>query len=250
MRSFEVFPAIDLRGGRVVRLRQGDPRRETMYAEDPTDVASLWAQKGAQWLHVVNLDGAFGEESGANLAALQRILSQVAVKVQLGGGIRDMTSLQSALELGVARVVIGTAFIEAPEFVAMALARFGPDHLVLGIDARDGVVHARGWRSSTGLLAIDLAQRWATMGGRWVVHTDIARDGMGTGVNVKASAGLASISHLQVIASGGVRTLQDVRDARDAGLAGVIIGRALYEGQVDLAAALAVAQVSEGEDAG
>jgi len=230
MRSFEVFPAIDLRGGRVVRLRQGDPRRETMYAEDPTDVASLWAQKGAQWLHVVNLDGAFGEESGANLAALQRILSQVAVKVQLGGGIRDMTSLQSALELGVARVVIGTAFIEAPEFVAMALARFGPEHLVLGIDARDGVVHARGWRSSTGLLAIDLAQRWATMGGRWVVHT--------------------SISHLQVIASGGVRTLQDVRDARDAGLAGVIIGRALYEGQVDLAAALAVAQVSEGEDAG
>lgn len=250
MGDFEVFPAIDLRSGQVVRLRQGDPARETVYSEDPAHIALTWAQKGARWLHVVNLDGAFGEQSAANWTALQHILDQTKIKIQLGGGIRDMTSLQSALELGVARVVIGTAFIEAPEFVAAALERFGPERIVVGIDARDGVVRARGWQTSTGLLAHDLAHRWATMGGRWVVYTDITRDGMGTGINVKATAALAASSSLQIIASGGVRTLQDVRDAREAGFAGVIIGRALYEGQVDLTDALALARVSGGEDAG
>ncbi|MCJ7838267.1 MAG: 1-(5-phosphoribosyl)-5-[(5-phosphoribosylamino)methylideneamino]imidazole-4-carboxamide isomerase [Burkholderiales bacterium] len=235
-----IYPAIDLRNGRVVRLAQGDPDRETEYDDQPLAVARRWQDAGATWLHVVNLDGAFGEGGRKNMAALARILT-TGLSVQFGGGVRDLVTVRRVLNLGVARVVLGTVAVENPEVVATALADFGPERLAVGIDARDGYVHTRGWREAAPLKATELAQQWADMGGRWLVFTDIARDGVGSGVNVEATAALAQTTGLNVIASGGVASLDDVQRVRDAGLPGVIIGRALYEGQVDLVQAMRIA---------
>lgn len=234
---FDVFPAIDLRQGRVVRLAQGDPDRETAYAHDPLRVARRWEALGARWLHVVNLDGAFGEGGQQNQQALARIL-ETPLNVQFGGGMRDMPALSRALDLGVVCVVVGTAFVEDPAFVRSALDAYGPECIAVGIDARDGVVQIRGWKEAAPYQALDLARRWAELGGRRLIFTDISRDGMGSGVNVRATADLARETGLSVIASGGVGTLDDVKRVRDAGLAGVIIGRALYEGQIQLEDAL------------
>lgn len=247
MAAFTVYPAIDLRRGRVVRLVQGDPDRETAYGHDPLRVARQWEAAGAQWLHLVNLDGAFGEPGAANQHALSQILG-TSLSVQFGGGIRNITSLARALDLGVSRIVVGTAYVEAPGFVIAALDRYGPDRVALGIDARDGVVRIRGWQEAAPLLALDLARRWAADGGHWLVFTDISRDGVGCGVNVDATAVLARETGMHVIASGGVRALDDVRRVREAGLSGVIIGRALYEGQVDLGAALSMAEQGPQEE--
>lgn len=241
MNEFTIYPAIDLRGGRVVRLKQGDPGRETAYNTDPPAVAQRWQDAGATWLHVVNLDGAFGEVGPANLEALASILT-AGLRVQFGGGMRDMDGIRRALDLGVTRVVLGTVAVENPVLVQAALDLFGPERIAVGIDARDGIVRVRGWQEAAPLKAADLAQRWADMGGRWLVFTDIARDGVGTGVNVAATANLAQTTGLDVIASGGVAGLDDVRRVRNAGLSGVIIGRALYEGQVDLARAIRISE--------
>jgi phosphoribosylformimino-5-aminoimidazole carboxamide ribotide isomerase len=241
MSSFVVYPAIDLRQGRVVRLAQGDPSRETTYSLDPALVAQDWQIAGATWLHVVNLDGAFGEvvgtEESGNAQALARIVGP-SLHVQFGGGLRDLASIARALELGVSRVVLGTAFVEDPAFVTAALDNFGPERVAVGIDAREGVAQIRGWKETAAVQASELANRWAGLGGRWLIFTDISRDGMGSGVNVEATVALAHTTGLSVIASGGVRSLADVERVRDAGLAGVIIGRALYEGQVRLEDAL------------
>ena len=239
MRTWDVYPAIDLRGGRVVRLSQGDPSRETEYGTDPAEVAHRWKDAGASWVHVVNLDGAFGEGNAANLAALAGIVP-VGLGVQFGGGLRDLTGLRSVLELGVARVVIGTAAVESPDLVEAALSEFGADRIAIGIDARSGSVRTRGWQQETGLTPEDLGRRWADAGVRWLVYTDVARDGMGTGLNVQATARLAEATGLDVIASGGVHSLQDVIQTFEAGLSGVIIGRALYERQLDLGEAIRV----------
>lgn len=237
MSEFTVYPAIDLRQGRVVRLAQGDPGRETSYSDDPLRVARRWEAAGATWLHCVNLDGAFGEEGKQNYQALTRIL-ETPLSVQFGGGIRDMASITQAFDLGASRVVVGTAFVEDPGFVLTALEQFGPERVAVGIDARDGVAQIRGWQEAAMITAEELAQRWADMGGRWLIFTDISRDGMGSGVNVDATTALADSTGLRVIASGGVKTLSDVQRVRDAGLAGVIIGRALYEGHIELSDAL------------
>jgi phosphoribosylformimino-5-aminoimidazole carboxamide ribotide isomerase len=237
MSEFTVYPAIDLRQGRVVRLAQGDPGRETSYSDDPLRVAQRWEAAGAIWLHCVNLDGAFGETGQENHQALTRIL-ETPLSVQFGGGIRDMASVIQAFDLGASRVVVGTAFVEDPGFVLTALEQFGPERVAVGIDARDGVAQIRGWQEAAMITAEDLAQRWADMGGRWLIFTDISRDGMGSGVNVDATTALADSTGLRVIASGGVKTLSDVQRVRDAGLAGVIIGRALYEGHIQLSDAL------------
>jgi len=239
VRGWDVYPAIDLRGGRVVRLRQGDPSQETEYGTDPTEVAHRWKDAGASWAHVVNLDGAFGEGNAANLAALAGIVP-VGLRIQFGGGLRDLTGLRSVLKLGVTRVVIGTAAVESPALVEAALSEFGAERITIGIDARSGSVRTRGWQHQTGLTPEDLGRRWADAGVRWLVYTDVARDGMGTGLNVQETARLAEATGLDVIASGGVRSLDDVEQTFEAGLSGVIIGRALYEGQVDLADALRV----------
>jgi phosphoribosylformimino-5-aminoimidazole carboxamide ribotide isomerase len=239
MNDFTIYPAIDLREGRVVRLAQGDPDRETAYDTQPLAMARRWQAAGAAWLHVVNLDGAFGEGGRKNVTALARILT-TGMQVQFGGGVRDLETVRRVLDMGVARVVLGTVAVENPAVVEQALADFGPERLAVGIDARDGYVRTRGWREAAPLTALELAQQWAALGGRWLIFTDIARDGMSSGVNVETTAALAQPTGLNVIASGGVGNLEDVRRVKDAGLCGVIIGRALYEGHIDLEAVLKV----------
>jgi len=239
--AFIVYPAIDLRRGRVVRLRQGDPDQETTYGNGSLAIARRWQAAGATWLHVVNLDGAFGEAQRANLAALARILT-TGLHIQFGGGLRDLASIRRALNLGVRRVVLGTAAVEDPALLELALEQYGPEQIAVGIDARDGFARIQGWQAASPIKALDLAQRWAEMGGRWLIFTDISRDGMGSGVNVAATAKLASTTGLNVIASGGVSTLDDVQRVQAAELQGIIIGRALYEQQVALADALRLTQ--------
>jgi phosphoribosylformimino-5-aminoimidazole carboxamide ribotide isomerase len=229
--SFTIYPAIDLRGGKVVRLKEGDPRRMTAYSDDPSETARRWLDAGASWLHVVNLDGAFGERDDANRAALAAIL-RLGAQVQFGGGIRSLRAIEAPLSLGVNRVVLGTLAIEQPGVVAEAVMRFGPERIALGIDARDGLVRVRGWKDGSGVSATGLALQMRTMGMRTVIFTDISRDGLGIGLNIGATRELAEVSGMKVIASGGVHTLSDVIAARDANLAGVIIGRALYEGTI------------------
>ncbi|MBN1813341.1 MAG: 1-(5-phosphoribosyl)-5-[(5-phosphoribosylamino)methylideneamino]imidazole-4-carboxamide isomerase [Anaerolineae bacterium] len=239
MDVWNIYPAIDLRRGRVVRLMQGDPDRETQYADDPLHVARWWQEAGTNWLHVVNLDGALDESGRENLAALERVLT-TGPKVQFGGGMRDLDGIRRALDLGVSRTVIGTAAVENPALVEAALAEFGSERIALGLDARAGIVRTHGWKEDTGIAAIEMGQQWADKGVRWIIFTDVARDGMGTGLNLGATVELAQASGMHVIASGGVASLEDVQRVYEAGLSGVIIGRALYEGQVVLKEALEV----------
>ncbi len=237
--SFTIYPAIDLRGGKVVRLKEGDPTRMTSYSDDPAETARKWLGEGASWLHVVNLDGAFGEGDNANRAALESIL-KLGARVQFGGGMRSLDSIEAALSLGVSRAILGTIAIEQPTIVADALTRFGAEQIAVGIDARDGLVRTRGWKDNSGVSAIDLALQMRTVGLGTVIFTDVSRDGLGSGLNIPSTRELAERSGLDVIASGGVHTIEDVRAAKGAGLAGCIIGRALYDGTVDLRTALQV----------
>lgn len=230
---FIVFPAVDLRGGQVVRLAQGDPGLQTVYADDAAAVARRWQSEGAEWVHVVNLDAAFGQDSGANARALSPVAA-LGLKVQFGGGLRDRASLERAIAAGVTRLVIGTAAVEQPALVDWALATYGSERVAVGIDAREGQVRVRGWSEAGGLSALELAQRLRAQGVEWCVFTDVARDGLQTGVNVAATVAIAQATGLRVIASGGVAGLEDVQRVREAGLAGVIIGRALYEGHIQL----------------
>ena len=230
---FTVFPAIDLRTGKVVRLAQGDPARQTVYGDDPLAIAERWKAEGAEWLHVVNLDGAFGEPALTNYQSLIFILS-TGLRVQFGGGLRDEASLRRVMDSGVARVVIGTAAIENPALVEWAVREFGPERVAVGIDAREGRVRLRGWTEESTLTAMELGRRLREQGVEWCVFTDVARDGVGAGVNVEATAELSRRTGLHVIASGGVNSLEDIQRVREAGLAGVIVGRALYEGRVNL----------------
>ena len=237
--SFTIYPAIDLRGGKVVRLKEGDPRRITEYSDDPTETAARWLNAGAQWLHVVNLDGAFGEEDEANRLALKSIL-KFGVQVQFGGGIRSIESIERVLKLSVSRVVLGTIAVERPEMIVDALKKFGPERIAVGIDARDGLVRTRGWKDNSYIAATDLALQMQRLGLHTIIFTDISRDGSGSGLNISSTRELTETSGLEVIASGGVHTLEDVIAARDANLAGVIIGRALYEGTIYLEDALEI----------
>ncbi len=231
--SFTIYSAIDLRGGKVVRLKEGDPARMTAYSDDPTETARRWLDMGASWLHVVNLDGAFGESDNVNRSALELIL-KLGAQVQFGGGMRSLDAIENVIALGVSRVVLGTIAIEQPEVVANALNKFGAEKIAVGIDARDGLVRVRGWKDNSGISATDLALQMRTLGLRTVIFTDIRRDGLGSGLNIPSTRELAEVSGLDVIASGGVHTLDDVTAARDANLSGAVIGRALYEGTIDL----------------
>lgn len=240
--NFTIYPAIDLRRGLVVRLKEGDPERQTTYPVDPRAAAQRWLAAGAQWLHVVNLDGAFGESESPNLAALgsiARAADLLGARVQFGGGLRSLVEIQQALAAGASRVILGTAAVETPELITQALDRWGPAAICIGIDARDGFVKVRGWQSGSRVSALQLASQMAGLGIETVIYTNIARDGLGRGVDVPATQTLAKLSGLAVIASGGVAGLADIRAVRQAGLPGVIIGRALYEGQIELQEALA-----------
>jgi phosphoribosylformimino-5-aminoimidazole carboxamide ribotide isomerase len=255
-----VFPAIDLRGGRCVRLTQGEPDDETVYGEDPVAIARRWMEAGAQWLHVVNLDGAFagglqGEADGCglpiNLCRLRDIAAETTVPIQFGGGIRTFEDIEMVLSLGASRVILGTIAVRQPEWVSEALDRFGPERIVVGIDARNGLVATQGWQEMSHLEVVDLGRQMAQRGVRWVIYTDIQRDGMLSGVNVSATAMLAVQTGLSVIAAGGVASLDDVRNLQaiaSSGVVGVVIGKALYTGDVDLAEAISVA--AEYESAG
>lgn len=241
MSTFTIYPAIDLRAGQVVRLKQGDPARQMTYDNDPARTARRWLEAGARWLHVVNLDGAFGENDTANHAALRAILNianELNTCVQFGGGIRSLRMIEQVIDLDVSRVVLGTVAIEQPQLVADAIEKFGAEKIAVGIDARDGFVRVRGWQSDSGIPATDLAIQMRDAGVSTIVFTDISRDGLGSGLNIPSTRALADASGLDVIASGGVHTIDDVIAAREAKLAGVIIGCALYEGTIDLKEAL------------
>ncbi len=240
---FTVYPAIDLRAGKVVRLQEGDPERMTAYSDDPAQTARRWLEAGARWLHVVNLDGAFGENQSLNRAALRMILkttAAVSAKVQFGGGIRSLDAVKEALDLGIRRVILGTVAAEQPEIIGEAIQTFGSEQIAVGLDARDGLVRVRGWKEDSGIPAADLALQLKDLGLRTIIFTDIRRDGLGSGLNIEETRTLAETSGLDVIASGGVHTIEDVIAAREAGLAGTVVGRALYEGTIDLGKALKV----------
>lgn len=236
----DLFPAIDIRHGRVVRLSQGEATRQTVYGEDPVAVAARFADQGAQWIHVVDLDRAFGD--GENLGLVRRIVAAVGgqARVQLGGGLRTVALLREGLEQGVSRGVIGTAAAIDPAVVPAAVAALGADRIAVGIDARDGRVAIRGWTELSDLTAEALARRVARDGVGAVIYTDVGRDGMLTGPDLDGARRLQAAG-VGVIASGGIAGAGDIRAAREAGLAGAIVGRALYEGRVTLAEALAAA---------
>jgi len=239
--SFTVYPAIDLRAGTVVRLQEGDLTRLTSYSDDPAQTAQHWLSLGARWLHVVNLDGAFSESDSANQLALYTILQtakEFGAQIQFGGGLRSSDDIQRAIDLGISRVVLGTMAIKQPAVVAEALQKFGVERIAVGIDARGGSVYVRGWTDNSGISAPGLAIQMRTLGLGTIIFTDISRDGLGSGLNISSTRELAEVSGLKVIASGGVHLLKDVIAARDANLSGVIIGRALYEGTIDLKEAL------------
>lgn len=241
--SLIVFPAIDLKAGQVVRLAEGDMDRATIYGDDPAAQARAFADQGADHLHVVDLDGAFAGH-GVNAAAVEAIVRAFPGKVQVGGGIRTRDSIDRWLALGVDRVVIGTAALKDPDLVKAA-ARDLPGRIVVGVDARDGMVATEGWADVSDVSVADLAARFADAGVAALLFTDVGRDGLLKGCNIGATLALARRTSIPVIASGGVKDLGDIlalaRRASD-GIEGVITGRALYDGTLDLAEALAVAR--------
>jgi len=237
-----VFPAIDLKAGQVVRLAEGDMDRATVYGDDPAAQALLFAGAGAQHLHVVDLDGSFAGQA-ENRSAVEAILAAFPGHVQLGGGIRTRAAVEGWFGLGVARVVMGTAALKDPDFVK-DMAREFPGGIVVAVDAKDGMVATQGWADVSDVPVIDLARRFEDAGVASLLFTDIGRDGMLKGVNIDATVELARSVDLPVIASGGAKGLDDIRllaiHAED-GIEGVITGRALYDGRLDLAAAIAMA---------
>ena len=238
MRTLALLPAIDLRGGYAVRLERGDPARETRYDADPVARARAFVAAGAAGLHVVDLDGAFG--TGENQAALRAICAAVDVPVQTGGGVRSRDDVLGRLDAGAQAIVIGTLLVERPDDVRLMVDLYG-DRIVAGIDARGDVVATRGWASEGGISRDDLVRRVAGWGGQRIVYTEIARDGTGTGYDLAALAHVASLGPLQITASGGARTVDDLLGLRAATPANVdtaIVGRALYEGTLDLGDAL------------
>ena len=243
MTQFIVYPAIDLHEGRVVRLKQGDLAQQTTYGDDPVAFARRWFGEGAAWLHLVNLDGAFEQTQAANLTAVQAITAMQQAEfpsatIQFGGGIRSLEMIRQVLAAGIRRVILGTALVTDPDLVQQAVIRFGANRLSAGLDVKDGQVAIRGWVEKSPFTPLDLARRMADAGLRTVIYTDISRDGTSTGGNLAATVELARSTGMDVILSGGVASLDDIRRAREAGLAGAITGRALYEGAFSLADAL------------
>ena len=234
-----VFPAIDMRQGKCVRLLQGRADQETVYFQDPVAVAHRWEAGGAAWLHLVDLDGAMSDGSG-NRAIAKRIFGALRIPVQFGGGVRSMEDVEEILEAGAARVVVGTAAVQHPEFLAEVVQRFG-ERIVVGIDARDGRVATHGWNQIGSLEAVTFAQALVRSGVQRVVYTDISKDGMLVGPNLEATKRLSVESQLKVIASGGVASLDDLRalsGLEATGVEGAIVGKALYERRFTLKEAI------------
>jgi phosphoribosylformimino-5-aminoimidazole carboxamide ribotide isomerase len=236
-----LFPAIDLKNGQCVRLEQGDMARVTVFNLDPAAQARSFAAQGFEYLHVVDLDGAFAGKP-VNALAVETMLKEVTMPVQLGGGIRDLATVEAWLSKGVTRVIIGTAAVRDPDFVKSAARKF-PGRVAVGLDARDGKVAVQGWAETSEVTALDIAQRFEDAGVAAIIFTDIARDGLLKGLNLDATIALAQRIAIPVIASGGFASIEDVRamlEPRAKKLAGAIAGRALYDGRLDPAAALAL----------
>ncbi len=236
-----LFPAIDLKEGLAVRLEQGDMARATVFHRDPAAQAHAFEQQGFDYLHLVDLDGAFAGHP-VNADAVDRILESVSIPVQLGGGIRNTATVEGWLEKGVTRVIIGTAAVRDPPFVKQA-ARDYPGQVAVGLDARDGKVAVEGWAATSELTALEIAKRFEDVGVAAIVYTDVARDGMLTGLNLDATIGLAGAISIPVIASGGLASIEDIKallSPRAAKLEGAIAGRALYDGRLNAAEALAL----------
>ena len=232
-----IYPAIDIRDGKCVRLVEGDFNRETIFNEDPAEAARRWESEGATHIHVVDLDGARNGEP-TNFDAIERIRSAVSAQVQVGGGIRSLTSAQKLLDLGVNRIILGSAIVSDPE-AAETIAGAFPGKVAAGLDARDGRLATNGWLSQSGMLATDAARRLIDSGLTTIIYTDIRRDGTMSGPNLSALGEMIAIEGAEVIASGGIGSVDDVQAVAEAGAAGVIIGRALYDGRVRLKDALA-----------
>ena len=236
-----LFPAVDLKNGQCVRLEQGDMARATVFNLEPAAQARAFAAQGFEYLHVVDLDGAFAGKP-MNALAVEAMLQAVTMPVQLGGGIRDLKTVEAWLAKGIARVIIGTAAVRDPEFVKQAARNF-PGRVAVGLDARDGRVAVEGWAETSQVTALEIAQRFEDAGVAAIIFTDIARDGLLKGLNLDATIALAERISIPVIASGGFASIDDVKallDPRAAKLAGAIAGRALYDGRIDAAAALAL----------
>jgi phosphoribosylformimino-5-aminoimidazole carboxamide ribotide isomerase len=236
-----LFPAIDLKNGQCVRLEQGDMARATVFNLDPAAQAQAFATQGFEYLHVVDLDGAFAGKP-VNAQAVEAMLKAITMPVQLGGGIRDLATIEAWLSKGITRVIIGTAAVRDPELVKAAAKKF-PGHVAVGLDARDGKVAVQGWAETSEVTALEIAQRFEDAGVAAIIFTDIARDGLLKGLNLEATVALAESISIPVIASGGFASIEDVKallkpNARK--LAGAIVGRALYDGRLDPAAALAL----------
>lgn len=237
-----IFPAIDIRGGKCVRLLKGDFAKETVFSDKPEEMAQKWQAQGAQFLHLVDLDGALAGKP-QNLATVKAILAAVDIPVELGGGIRTLESIDEVLALGVRRVILGSVAVRDPELVKTACAKYG-DRIVVGIDAKDGIVAVDGWGVSGDVEATALAKEMKKAGVKTIIYTDISRDGTLAGVNVEATAKLARESGVAVVASGGVKSIADIESLKPyekAGIEGVIVGKSIYMGTLDLAEAIEIA---------
>ncbi len=238
-----IIPAVDIRNGKCVRLLQGRKDAETVFSDDPSEMALRWVNQGAELIHVIDLDGAF-EKHPVNTDAIKRILSRVSVPIQVGGGIRDETTVRMYVEMGVERVIIGTEAIRNPKFVQDICQAF-PGKVVVGIDARNGYVAIEGWTETTGIKAIDLARKFEAFGVAAINFTDIYRDGMQTGPNIEETGRLAHCVSIPVVASGGVSTIEDIKNLlplENKGVCGIITGKALYDGTLDLKEAILTAK--------
>jgi phosphoribosylformimino-5-aminoimidazole carboxamide ribotide isomerase len=232
-----IIPAIDLRDGLCVRLRQGRKHEATVYDGDAAEIALSFQSDGARMLHIVDLDGAFADPNSVNRRLLGKIVSRINIPMQFGGGLRTLEDIEQVIELGVTRVVIGTLAVESPETLTRALLSFGGARVIVGIDARGGQVMTRGWEKKESVSATDFAQRVATAGVERIVYTDVARDGMLSGVNLEQTCAIARESGLKVTASGGIASLEDIlrlKSVSECGIDSVIVGRAFYEGRFTL----------------
>lgn len=241
-----IFPAIDLRGGKCVRLKQGRLDAETVFSDDPVAMGLKWQDAGAPWLHVVDLDGAFSSRP-QNLETIGRMRRALSIPMQLGGGLRTLDTLATYVDLGIDRLILGTAVLKDPDLVARACATY-PGRIALGLDARDGLLAVEGWTETSQQSAVEVARALVPLKPAALIYTDISRDGVKSGVNVAATKALAQAVLLPVIASGGVSSLEDIKallPLEPLGVVGVIIGRALYDGSLDLAAALKLVEGGE-----
>ena len=237
-----IFPAIDIRGGKCVRLLKGDFEKETVFSDKPEEMAKKWQAQGAEFLHLVDLDGALAGKA-QNLATVEKILAAVDIPVELGGGIRTMENIDDVLALGVRRVILGSVAVRDPELVREACAKYG-DRIVVGIDAKDGIVAVDGWGVSGDVEATALAKEMKKAGVKTIIYTDISRDGTLSGVNVEATAKLARESGVAIVASGGVKSIADIEALKPYekdGIEGVIVGKSIYMGTLALAKAIEIA---------